>query len=118
MGKSMGMEFSSKLMGINMKDNGSMVKNVEKGSTSIKQIDSIMKENGKKEKNKDSDIYRSRINVFLKALFKTTIGTGKAPKNSWMEIHTKDNIVMEDSMEKELMSGKTAQVTKEIFNKA
>ena len=70
-----------------------------------------------RERKKASDIFRLRIIVFFRELFRIIIDQGSVLKSLLVEIHTRDNMKRENSMEREFMFGLLEQVLRDILFK-
>ena len=100
-----------------MKVSGLMDKKMEEVNFQTNNLSITIRVNGKKERKKDMDIFKSMIIVFLKELSRIITVQDLELKNLLVEIHTKDSMKKVSFMEKELIFGLQEQVSKDILLK-
>ena len=83
----------------------------------IGNLNTIMRGNGRKEKNRVMDTCLLKISAYFRELFRIIIDMDLAHKSLSLEILTKVSTKKENSMEKEFIFGVQEQVLRETLSK-
>ena len=100
-----------------MRVNGLMDKKMVGENMRIGNLNTIIRVNGRKEKNRAMDTCSLKISAYFRELFRIIIDMDLAPRNLSLEILTKVSTKKENSMEKEFISGVQEQVSRETLSK-
>ena len=104
-------------MEVDMRVSGLMDKKMVGENMRIGNLNTIIRVNGRKEKNRAMDTCSLKISAYFRELFRIIIDMDLAPRNLSLEILTKVSTKKENSMEKEFISGVQEQVSRETLSK-